>query len=283
MGKKRRGIFFYGIFLPSLLLALWMCWVFGRVFYAKQRFPQMHYVEKEKRSYVTFESKAPKNWVLNKNVSRIAKAAILISEDARFFEHHGFDFEQLQKALQTNLNKKKFARGASTISQQLAKNLFLSREKSILRKVKEVFYTIALEVLFTKAQIFEYYLNIAELGRDIYGVQRASLYYFKKPASALNAKEGAFLATLLPSPIRYSISFHRKELTSYAQKHIALLLTRLVQAGHLNASDAEYLEHFPLPFEMIREDYESEPELVEEAPEPSSDAVVMEKIDSENE
>lgn len=227
--------------------------VFGRVYYARHRYPQMKYVEKEKKTYVTFEKKPSKHWVVSKNISKTAKAAILLSEDAIFFQHHGFDFQQLQKAFEENLSKKKFARGGSTITQQLAKNIFLSKEKKILRKVKEVFYTVALEALFSKDLILEYYLNIVELGRNIYGVQQASLYYFQKPASQLNAKEGAFLATLLPSPIRYSVSFHRKELTNYAQKRITLILTRLAQTGHISSSEAAYLEHFPLPFEMIKE------------------------------
>jgi monofunctional biosynthetic peptidoglycan transglycosylase len=125
--------------------------------------------------------------------------SVVASEDQRFFDHWGFDIAQIQKAIKEN-KKRKIARGASTITMQVAKNLFLWRSKSLIRKGMEVYYTILIELLWSKERILEVYLNSAELGDRIYGVKAAASRYFRSNPKKLNAKQSALLAATLPSP-----------------------------------------------------------------------------------
>lgn len=250
------GLTLFGIF------SLWFSLVIVRVVSLKWQYPLQIYNEATKKSEMVFKNKKPKSWTNLDDISSIATAAILMSEDARFYQHSGFDFEEMAKALKKNFKKNQIVRGASTISQQVAKNLFLTRRKSWIRKIQEVFYTIVLELVFSKKTIFEIYLNIAEWGRGIYGIRAASNHYFQKSPNNINAKEGAFLATLLPSPIRYSAAFQRRELSKRAERHIDIILTRLVQTGKLSSHEAQYLKHFPLPFEIV--DIEPSDEFVDQ-------------------
>lgn len=131
---------------------------------------------------------------------------IVMAEDGNYFKHSGINYDALLGSLAENLKRKEFAYGASTITQQVAKNLFLTKEKSLLRKLREYSITKRLEARFTKNQILEVYLNIAELGSDVYGVRAAAWTYYQKRPSQINAAEGALLACLLPSPRRYAYS-----------------------------------------------------------------------------
>jgi monofunctional biosynthetic peptidoglycan transglycosylase len=128
------------------------------------------------------------------------KWAVIVAEDERFYKHEGIDVKAIKNAIKYDLEKKSFARGASTITQQVAKNLFLSREKTITRKVKEVILAKRMEELLTKGRIIELYLNVVELGPMVYGIGQGAQYYFGKPASALTPRECAFLAAMLPGP-----------------------------------------------------------------------------------
>ncbi|MGK9367774.1 monofunctional biosynthetic peptidoglycan transglycosylase [Melioribacter sp. Ez-97] len=133
------------------------------------------------------------------NISRYMQLSVIASEDQRFFDHWGFDLDQIQKALKEN-KKRKITRGASTITMQVAKNLFLWRSKSLIRKGMEVYYTILIELLWSKERILEVYLNSAELGNGIYGVKPAATKYFHTDPKKLNARQSALLAATLPSP-----------------------------------------------------------------------------------
>ena len=128
------------------------------------------------------------------------KWAVIVAEDANFYRHEGIDVQAIKDAIKYDLEKKRFARGASTITQQTAKNLFLSREKSISRKIKEIYLARRMEQELTKGRILELYLNIAELGPMVYGIGHASRYYFDKTAGSLTPRECAFLAAMLPGP-----------------------------------------------------------------------------------
>jgi len=138
------------------------------------------------------------------NVSKYAPLAVIASEDQKFFEHFGFDLEQIEKAIKENEMRKnlrrKRIRGASTVSMQLAKNLFLTPGKNFVRKGAEVYYTLLLELLWSKERIMEVYLNIAETGKGIYGIEAASQIYYKKRASKLSAAEAATIIAILPNP-----------------------------------------------------------------------------------
>jgi monofunctional biosynthetic peptidoglycan transglycosylase len=189
-----------------------------------------------KKDFILDDSK-PREWVTLDQVSKYAKWAILVSEDWAFYEHQGLDFNQIERALKQSLVEFRLVRGASTISQQVVKNLFVGDERSLWRKFKEALFTLKLENHFSKDEILEIYLNIAHLGKNIYGIKEASFHYFKKHPSMLTAKEGAFIAMLLPSPEKYSHSFRKKELTPFAKSQIEDILIKLRQANVYKEED----------------------------------------------
>lgn len=170
-----------------------------------------------------------KNYVPLKQISPYLQKAVVLTEDSAFFTHHGFDFQEIQKSFEKNLETGRFARGGSTISQQLAKNMFLSAEKTIQRKILEAVITIQIEKTLSKNEILERYLNVVEFGPKIYGVKAAADFYFKKAPAKLDVIESAFLAFLLPSPQKYSVSFYKKQLTPFARKRLSEIIDRLHQ------------------------------------------------------
>ena len=140
-------------------------------------------------------------WVFFESIPQLLKDTVRIAEDAGFYWHRGIDYEELKEAIKKNIQEKKFARGASTITQQLAKNLYLSTKKSLVRKIKEYLLARKLEKNLTKDRIFELYLNVIELGRGIFGVQAAALRYFGKPVNELTLEETVRLVAILPRPL----------------------------------------------------------------------------------
>ena len=143
-------------------------------------------------------------WVAWPRISRHAALAVIAAEDQNFLLHHGFDFHAIEKAV-TDAQRGRRVRGASTISQQVAKNLFLWPGQSWLRKGLEAWFTVLIENLWPKRRILEVYLNSAQFGRGIWGVEAASRAYFGKQAAGLTAPEAALLAAVLPSPVRYRV------------------------------------------------------------------------------
>ena len=170
-------------------------------------------------------------------VSRHLKNAVIISEDAGFYGHSGFDIDEIKNSFDKNLKVGEFARGGSTISQQLAKNTFLSGEKTIARKLREAIVTIQIEDKLSKNQILEKYLNVVEFGPNIYGVKAAAKHYFSKMPADLTPLEAAFLAMLLPNPKKYSISFTKKKLTSFARKGVLRTLAKLHSVHRISGSE----------------------------------------------
>ena len=142
-------------------------------------------------------------WVPLGRISPTLVKAVLIAEDDKFWSHEGFDYEAMQKALEKDVKAGKYKLGGSTISQQLARNLFLTPEKSLLRKAREALITWRMERVLSKKRILELYLNVAEWGEGIYGIEAASRLYYRKPASALTPEESARLAAVLPNPRKY--------------------------------------------------------------------------------
>lgn len=143
--------------------------------------------------------RAERHWTPLSRISPHLIRAVLTSEDARFCNHRGFDWIELEKAIEDYRAKGKL-RGASTITNQTAKNVFLLSGRSYGRKLFEAYYTVLMEALWTKDRIFEVYLNIAEWGDGVYGIEAAARSYFDKPAAQLNPTEGALLAAILPNP-----------------------------------------------------------------------------------
>jgi len=142
-------------------------------------------------------------WIKLSRINPFVIKAVIISEDDKFWRHEGFDYDALQKAIEEDIKERKFKVGGSTISQQLAKNLYLSPSKNPLRKIKEAILTWRIEKILSKKRIIELYLNVAEWGEGIFGIEAASRAYFGKSAAALSAREAATLAAVLPNPRRY--------------------------------------------------------------------------------
>ncbi len=142
-------------------------------------------------------------WVPLSRISSHLQRAVIAAEDASFFSHEGFDREGIRDAALDNLEAGEMKRGGSTITQQLAKNLYLSSERSLLRKAHEALITRLLERDLTKERILELYLNVAEWGRGVYGAEAAAQHHFGKSAAELTADEAAWLAAMLPAPLRY--------------------------------------------------------------------------------
>jgi len=144
----------------------------------------------------------PRNpwWTRSDSIPSEMEWAVIVAEDATFYQHEGVDVRAIKNAIKYDLEKNRLARGASTITQQTAKNLFLSREKSVTRKLKELYLAKRMEQVLSKGRILELYLNIVELGPMVYGIGHAARYYFDKPASSLTPRECAFFAAMLPGP-----------------------------------------------------------------------------------
>jgi monofunctional biosynthetic peptidoglycan transglycosylase len=165
-------------------------------------------------------------------------SALLVSEDASFFTHNGFDLEEMRLSFEKNMEKKAFARGGSTITQQLAKNVFLNSEKSIFRKLREAYITYELEKILTKKEILERYVNVVEFGKDLYGVGPASRHYFGKSAAQLNPLEAAYLVHLLPNPKLYSNTFRKHALTKFSRSRVMDITAKIHSVKKI--SDGQY-------------------------------------------
>ena len=144
------------------------------------------------------------HWTPLSAISRELVVCVVKAEDDRFYDHDGFDWEALRKSLEENLEENRYARGGSTITMQLAKNLFLWREKSLVRKAIEAYLTWRLETSLDKKRILELYLNAIEWGPGIYGIGEASRHYFEKHPSELGLGEAALLAAIIPNPVRWN-------------------------------------------------------------------------------
>lgn len=202
-----------------------------------------HYPRIDSRSRIVFQKTRPSSWVPLHQISKIALASVIMSEDSAFYTHNGYDLEQIKKAIGINLKKGRYVRGASTITQQTVKNILLSKNKSLSRKSKELLLSLYMEQKLSKQRILELYMNIAEWGDGIFGIQAASKHYFGKDPEHLTAKEGAFLAALLPSPKRYSRAIgaggagQAQGVTNFVEKRIHSILQNLTKAQVLSLED----------------------------------------------
>jgi monofunctional biosynthetic peptidoglycan transglycosylase len=168
-------------------------------------------------------------WTPYDRISRNLTRAVLAGEDSRFFDHAGFDWEEMRKALEEDWNKGQFKRGASTITQQLAKNLFLSTSKNPLRKLHEALITKEMEWILGKRRILEIYLNVIEWGDGVYGAEAAARTYFNTSAASVSADQAAFLSAIIPSPNgAFNPSKHRgrverrKDLIERLMRHVVV-------------------------------------------------------------
>ncbi len=182
---------------------------------------------------------ADKSYTRFKGISPYIRHAVIVSEDSSFYDHSGLDFHELKKSFEENLKAGRFARGGSTITQQLAKNVYLSSEKSLFRKAREALLAVRIEKTLKKDEILEKYLNVVEFGPDIHGVEAATRFYFGKKPSDVSVLEGAWLAFVLPNPKKYSTSFRKRELTKFARSQLKIIVQRMARFGRIASHEEQ--------------------------------------------
>lgn len=219
----------------------------------KASYPQVIYEGPRKAARVKLLPRRPSGWVPLQGISKEAVGAVVVSEDWAFFEHQGYDPRQIKEVIRESFDAGRFVRGASTITQQVIKNVFLEKDRNVWRKLKELVLAVELEKRLGKRRILEVYLNVAEWGEGIYGIGAAARHYFDKSPEELTAKEGAFLAMLLPNPKKYSVSYRRQELTRYARETVDSILRKMVQARYITEEEREIEQDIPLSFEKVPE------------------------------
>lgn len=174
-----------------------------------------------------------KNWINSQNISRHALNAIVTAEDARFYRHNGIDLIEIWKSLETNIRKGRYARGGSTITQQVVKVAFLTREKSIIRKLREITGALILENILTKKQILEWYINLVEFGDGVYGIKNGCWHYFKTKPSQLSIAQSIHLALVLPSPNKWSKGLRHRKLTDFGHRRFHFILKRMYRSRYI--------------------------------------------------
>jgi monofunctional biosynthetic peptidoglycan transglycosylase len=190
-----------------------------------------------------------RTWMRYNSISPNLRNAVLIAEDSAFFQHSGYDVGEIKESMKRNWREKRFDRGASTITQQLAKNLYLSTSRNPLRKIREFFIAQELERNLTKQRIFEIYLNVIEWGDGVYGIEPAARKYFGKSASELLPEEAAILAAMIPNPRRYTPARNLK----YLEKRKAEILDRLARWKYLAQDEYQAAILRPIVFQQPSE------------------------------
>ena len=206
MIKNMRGWLWRGMLWGIALILLYQVWLFAHIcWWIKFNPSSSAFMESrlEVMQDTNSEAELKYRWVDYDKISRHLKRALIASEDAHFVDHEGFDWEGIQKAYEKNLRKGKIVAGGSTISQQLAKNLFLSTKRTPWRKGEEVIITLMLESMMDKERIFEIYLNVIEWGNGVFGAEAAARHYYRVSASQLSASQAAKLAAMVPNPRYY--------------------------------------------------------------------------------
>ncbi|MBI2345762.1 MAG: monofunctional biosynthetic peptidoglycan transglycosylase [Deltaproteobacteria bacterium] len=214
-------------FLLALFVLIGLCWLIG--IYRTFSLPDVAYLKYGHPSHSSFMRidsvkslltgsaiQLQQVWVPAERIAPALKRAVVAAEDDTFFEHAGFDWQAIKKAAVLNWKRRRFLRGASTITQQLARNLFLYPAKTPTRKLKEFLIALKLERELTKARILELYLNFAQWGPGVYGCEAAARHYFRGSCAGLLATQAAFLATILPNPKKLGRGGYR--LTPRAQQ-----------------------------------------------------------------
>lgn len=202
------------------LILIWQLWLLAQVLWWSQADPDSTSFMRLRMSEL--QAKNPKaqlrhQWVPYEQISVHLKRAVVAAEDDRFIDHEGFDWEGIQRALEKNERRGRAVSGGSTISQQLAKNLFLSPSRSYLRKGQEAVITVMIETLWSKRRILEVYLNVVEWGEGVFGAEAAARRYYGISADRLGPAESARLAVMLPNPRRYERSFGPR-LSAHAER-----------------------------------------------------------------
>ncbi len=226
-----------GLVLGGLL---WLSWPFS-LSYLRDRNPKLTYMMKFRQSQAKHKHRRyriKQQWVSLSKISIYLQKAVLIAEDDTFYEHHGVDFDEMWSSAKDNWKRGRYARGGSTLTQQVAKNLFLSPRKYLLRKLKEMILAFRLDRTLSKKRILEIYLNIAEWGPGIFGAEAAAREYFGKSAADLTLEEAVRLAAVLPSPLRHSPLQEGR----YLSWRTTMIRSRLERWGELPENTSENVE-----------------------------------------
>ncbi|MBI3771863.1 MAG: monofunctional biosynthetic peptidoglycan transglycosylase [Gammaproteobacteria bacterium] len=213
----------FGIALDAIYLAvIWPDWTK----FAGGAIPKSNFIERYEARQADDSELPQLRWkpVPISQISKAVRRTVIVAEDSRFYTHEGIDTEAVREAIEYNWEHKKLRFGASTLSQQTARNMFLSGSRNPLRKLNEVILTYAMEEHLSKRRILELYLNVAEFGQGIYGVEAAAHYYYGIPASALSQQQAIELAATLPSPVKNN----PKTRTKFFRKKCSII------SGHLN-------------------------------------------------
>ncbi len=218
LGIWRTFCYFTGTVVVAM--AVYEFWFFAQILYwtdhnpPSTRFMELRLQELRQKHP---SAKLQHEWVEYGKVSVYLKQAIVVAEDAKFVDHDGFDWEGMQRAMEKNQERGRIVAGGSTITQQLAKNLFLSGERSALRKIQEAAITVMLELVMGKRRILEIYLNVAEWGEGVFGAEAAARHYFGVDAADLMPQQAAQLAAMLPRPRYYDRNRTSPYLESYSE------------------------------------------------------------------
>ena len=191
--------------LAVILLVVWQWLTFPDIASLRSKAPETTAFMEHRKRILASEGKKGSvdyRWVSYERISPNLRHAVVVSEDSRFWEHEGVDAAELRNAVKESFEEQRLTRGGSTITQQLAKNLYLSPSRNPWRKVKELLISLRMEKVLGKKRILEIYLNVAEFGERVYGAEAAAQHYFGKPASQLTREEAALLAGCLPNPRR---------------------------------------------------------------------------------
>jgi monofunctional biosynthetic peptidoglycan transglycosylase len=214
------------LLLALIALTLLQFWFLGCVWYWSSHDPETTAFMRGRIERLQAErpdAKLRHRWVPYRNISIHLKRAVIAAEDASFVEHQGFDWKGIREAMEKNLREGEVVAGGSTITQQLAKNLFLSGDRAWWRKAQEAVITVMIELVMDKRRILEIYLNVIEWGESVFGAEAAARYHFGVSASELSPAQAARLAAMVPSPRRYSAG----QTTPYLQRRTAILLARM--------------------------------------------------------
>ena len=224
-----RKLLFWIVVVPTLIVIVIQLYFFAQIWWWVDHNPGSTSFMRQQESALQEKNPQVKiqyRWVPYDRISNNLKRAIIASEDSHFSDHQGVDWDALQKAYEKNNRKGKVVSGGSTITQQLAKNLFLSGDRSYLRKAQEFVITFMLEFWMDKERIFEIYLNVVEWGVGVFGAEAAAQHYYGIPAAALSASQAARLAVMLPKPRFYD----KNRGSGYLAGRTGLILRRMGSA-----------------------------------------------------
>jgi monofunctional glycosyltransferase len=232
--KKKILLILLGLFLAVGVFAAYFFLSLPEVAFLKEKNPKTTAMIEQRKKEARMKGKILKikqKWVPFRAIPGLLKHTVRISEDAAFYQHEGIDYFELKEAIKRNLRDGKKSRGGSTITQQLAKNLFLSTKKSYFRKIRELFIAKSLERHLSKDRIFSIYLNVIEFGPGIFGVEAAARHFFKKSVHRLRLVEIIRLVSVIPKPLKIS----PKVKSRYLNWRANLLIDRLKKYGYISS------------------------------------------------